>query len=73
MSKIRKLFTDDFFITDLNIKKENINQFLNFCFKKGVIDLYNSNQKIKLMSVLMRESRTFPQKTRTELTLLKKN
>ncbi|MGK0414215.1 MAG: hypothetical protein ACJA1B_002437 [Polaribacter sp.] len=31
--EIRKYYTDDFFITDLNIKQKNINPFLNYCFK----------------------------------------
>ncbi|WP_296637193.1 hypothetical protein [Polaribacter sp.] len=34
LAKIRKHYTDDFFITDLNIKQDDINVFLNYCFKK---------------------------------------
>ena len=31
--QIRNYFTDDFFITDLQIKKEHINPFSNYCIK----------------------------------------
>ncbi|MFL0221045.1 carboxypeptidase-like regulatory domain-containing protein, partial [Tenacibaculum maritimum] len=31
LNAIRKYFTDDFFITDLSIKKAYINRFLNYC------------------------------------------
>ncbi len=61
LSKIRKHFTDDFFITDLNIKKENINSFLNYCFKKKVVNYYRSKELIKLTKILMDESKTFVQ------------
>jgi hypothetical protein len=39
LSKIRKQYTDDFFITDLQIKQENINLFLNYCFKKKIFHI----------------------------------
>ncbi|PQJ78557.1 carboxypeptidase-like regulatory domain-containing protein [Polaribacter porphyrae] len=73
LSEIRKYFTDDFFITDLNIKKENINPFLNYCFKKGIINLFNKKQNIILTKVLMKESKVFPQKIKTEVALINKN
>jgi len=41
LEKIRKYFTDDFFITDLQIKKEHINPFLNYCFKNNIILYFN--------------------------------
>lgn len=72
LTKIRKHFTDDFFITDLNIKQENINPFLNYCFKKNIINHYNKEELIKLTRILMLESRTFPQ-DKTEISLLLKN
>lgn len=71
LSKIRKYFTDDFFITDLNINPENINPFLNYCFKKNIITYYNNNEHIKLTRILMLESRTFPQ-DKIEISLLEK-
>jgi len=72
LSKIRKFYTDDFFITDLNIKPENINPFLNYCFKKNIITHYNEKDLLKLTSILMTESKSFPQ-NKTEITLLQKN
>lgn len=69
--KIRKHFTDDFFITDLNIKSENINPFLNFCFKKNIINYYKKNEHIKLTRILMHESKIFPQE-KNEISLLEK-
>lgn len=73
LAKIRKHYTDDFFITDLNIKQDEINVFLNYCFKKNVINLFKKDDKIKVTAILMRESKTFPQKNKTEITLLQKN
>lgn len=72
LSKIRKHFTDDFFITDLNIEQKNINPFLNYCFKKNIINHYNKEELIKLTRILMSESKTFPQ-DKTEISLLQKN
>ena len=72
LSKIRKHFTDDFFITDLKIKQENINSFLNYCFKKNIINHFNKNENIIVTRILMSESRTFPQ-NKTEISLLKKD
>ncbi|MBU3011799.1 hypothetical protein KO506_10320 [Polaribacter vadi] len=69
LSKIRKHFTDDFFITDLNIKPENINPFLNYCYKKNIINYYNKEDNLAVTRILMQESRTFPQ-NKTEITLL---
>lgn len=73
LASIRKHYTDDFFITDLNIKQDNINVFLNYCFKKNIINLFKKDDKIKVIAILMRESKTFPQKNKTELSLLQKN
>ena len=72
LSQIRKHFTDDFFITDLNIKPENINPFLNYCYKKNIIYHYYKEELIKLTRILMLESRTFPQ-DKIEISLLKKD
>lgn len=61
LNKIRKHYTDDFFITDLSIKKEDINPFLNYCFKKNIINHYNRNNLLELTTILIEESRSFPQ------------
>ncbi|WP_227431581.1 hypothetical protein [Polaribacter reichenbachii] len=69
LAKIRKYFTDDFFITDLNIKPENIYPFLNYCYKKNIINYFNKENNLAVTRILIQESRTFPQK-KTEITLL---
>jgi hypothetical protein len=61
LDKIRKYFTDDFFIKDLHIKEEHINSFLNYCYKKNIITFYNRNENITVTEILMNESKTFPQ------------
>jgi hypothetical protein len=60
--RIRKYFTDDFFITDLQIQKEHINSFLNFCVKKNILHFFNKKNHLRLTKVLLRESNLFPQK-----------
>ncbi|KGL64023.1 hypothetical protein [Polaribacter sp. Hel1_85] len=62
LEKIRKHFTDDFFITDLKIKKEYINQFLNDCIDKNIINIYKRDDKITLTKLLMDESKLYPKK-----------
>lgn len=70
LAKIRKYYTDDFFITDLKIKPENINPFLNYCYKKNIITHFNKDDKLKVTKILMQESLTFPQEN-SELALRK--
>lgn len=70
LSKIRKQYTDDFFITDLHIKQEDINQFLNYCYKKNVIYHFNQKENLKLTRILMNESKTFPQRNTTKISVL---
>jgi len=64
--KIRKYFTDDFFITDLEIKKEYINQFLNNCVDKNIISIFKSDKKLQLIKLLIDESKLYPHKKREE-------
>ncbi|AUC84153.1 hypothetical protein CW731_02055 [Polaribacter sp. ALD11] len=71
---IRKYFTDDFFITDLQIKQELINSFLNFCLKQNIIYLFNKKDHLRLTQILLKESKSFQQKENFEVKLaLKKN
>ena len=65
--KIRKYFTDDFFITTLQIKKENINPFLNFCIKEKIIQVFNDKENIKLTNILVKQSKLFPQKEMSDI------
>jgi hypothetical protein len=61
LEKIRKFFTDDFFITDLHIPEKHINSFLNFCVKKNIIRFFNKKENLRLTKILLRESNLFPQ------------
>ena len=71
--KIRQKFTDDFFINNLKIKKEYINQFLNYCISKNIISVFNKGNTLKLTSLLLEESRLFAHKIINEDVLLTKN
>jgi hypothetical protein len=70
LEKIRKTFTDDFFITDLKIRKEYINQFLNDCIDKNIIRIFKSNNILKLTKLLLSESKLYPKKIISEESLL---
>lgn len=66
LSKIRSLFTDDFFITDLKIKKQYINQFLNFCKNKPIIQNFKNDNLLELVTILIAESKKFPHQIQDE-------
>jgi len=73
LSKIRKYFTDDFFISDLKIKKEYIHQFLSYCINKGIIATFKRKNKIELTELLLKESIEFPHKIINKNLYLSKN
>jgi alpha-glucosidase (family GH31 glycosyl hydrolase) len=73
LSQIRKYFTDDFFVSDLKIKKEYINQFLNYCVNKGGISTFKIKNKIELTKLLLEESKAFPHKIENENLFFSKN
>ena len=73
LNKIRKSFTDDFFVTDLKIKEEYINQFLNFCKNKRIISAFRNDNQLELIRILMAESKVFPHQTENENIFLTKN
>ena len=68
LSTIRKHFTDGFFVHQLNIKKEHINLFLNKNITSGIVQLYRKNKFLELTTVLLENSKTFPQKNTTQKT-----
>ncbi|MFL0202613.1 hypothetical protein V2703_02425, partial [Tenacibaculum maritimum] len=70
LNAIRKYFTDDFFITDLSIKKAYINRFLNYCIDKNIIYYYRKENQLKLVEVLLSESKKFPYQIERDSTLL---
>jgi hypothetical protein len=67
LRKIRKYFTDDFFITDLQIQQNNINSFLNFCVHKNIIQMFQKKNNLSLTIILLRESNFFPQKDAAQI------
>ena len=60
LAKIRKHFTDSFFIKQLKIKEENINSFLESCISRGIINLYKNDKVLELTSVLIENSKHSP-------------
>jgi len=66
LKKIREYFTDDFFITDLKIKKIYINQFLNDCIDKNIIHIFKRDNKLDVLKLLMKESKLFPRRIMEE-------
>jgi hypothetical protein len=62
LEDVRKYFTDDFFITDLKIEKNYINQFLNDCIDKNIIRIFKRDNKLDVIKLLMKESKLFPHK-----------
>ena len=73
LNSIRKEFTDYFFVHQLKIEKQYINQFLNYCLNSGIITQYNRGNQIKLTELLISESKTFPHKQINQDTLLSKH
>jgi hypothetical protein len=70
--KIRTKLSDFFFEKQLKIKKEYINQFLNYCLTKNIIQQYKIGNQLKLTEILIRESKKFPHKKINQETLLTK-
>jgi len=73
LDKIRKHYTDYFFVNQLKIKKQYINQFLNYCLNSGIIMQYKKGNQIKLTEILISESKAFPHQQIEIDTLLSKH
>jgi len=56
---IRDHFQDDFFINTLEIPKEDINVFLNYCLPKDIMFLFDKNRYLDLIDVFIIESKAF--------------
>jgi len=54
-TKIRNLFTDDFFTLTLKIPKEKIDAFINHCKSKGIL----GKKKIEMIDFLIKESKSY--------------
>lgn len=72
LAKIRKSLSDYFFEKQLKIKKEYINQFLNYCLTKNIVQQFKKGNQLKLTEILLRESKKFPHKKINQETLLTK-
>jgi hypothetical protein len=72
LTKIREKLSDFFFENQLKIKKEYINQFLNYCLSKNIISQFKKGNRLKLTEILIRESKKFPHKKINQETLLTK-
>lgn len=59
---IREHYTDGFFISQLKIEQDYINQFLNYSISSGIIQLYKKEKHLELTTVLLETSKTFTQK-----------
>ncbi len=59
IQEIRAHFKDDFFIKNLAIPVEQIDDFILFCIPKGTVDLYLKNKKIEMIDVFLKESKNF--------------
>lgn len=73
LNEIRKEYTDFFFTKQLNIDKDYIVHFLNYCLNSGIIRLYKLGNKINLTQLLITESKSFPHKQIDPNTLLTKH
>lgn len=73
LNKIRAHFTDDFFVTNLKIKKDFINQFLEFCKNEEIINDFKSKNQIDFMAIIIRHSKKFLYKVESDDLYLSKN
>ncbi len=64
--KIRIDFGNLFFTETLNIPKEHIEDFIEYCLPKGIANLYVDNKKIELIQLLLEESNTFNNQIKNE-------
>ncbi|WP_299670102.1 carboxypeptidase-like regulatory domain-containing protein [uncultured Polaribacter sp.] len=55
-NKLLILLGDDFFFNELKIPKEKYNHFITFCSHKGIYELYQKNEILKLIKILKDES-----------------
>jgi len=62
LDDIRKLITDEYFTQTLNIKKDDIPIFIEYCKPKGIINLYKENKRLEIITILIKESKHFKRK-----------
>ncbi len=59
IQKIRTHFKDDFFNDKLNLPKDKINIFIEYCLIKNVVELYNDNRYVEIIDVFVKEIDSF--------------
>ena len=59
LDKIRKELGDQFFTNDLHLDPLEIDKFLIFCRSKGIVEMYLHNQKLEMIDLFFKESKTF--------------
>ncbi len=58
-NKIRTELGDSFFVSTLNIPPQNIDDFINYCTSKGVVEKYLEGSKIEAIDILIKHSKTY--------------
>jgi len=56
---IRAHFKDEFFEETLDISIEKIDAFINYCFPKNIVYLFNKARYLEIMDIFIAESKTF--------------
>ena len=57
--KIRDELGDSFFIHTLHISVEKIDEFIDYCKPKGIINLFLANKKMEMIDIFLEESKSF--------------
>ncbi len=56
---IREHFTDDLFINSLQIPKDHINNFIDFCIPKGIEELYKKQRYLDVMDIFIQNKENY--------------
>ena len=54
IQNIREHFQDAFFINTIMIREEQINQYIQFCIPKGIVDLYEKGRLIEVIDIFLK-------------------
>jgi hypothetical protein len=57
--KLKKELGKDFFINDLKIPEDKINQFIDYCESQNILEKYYNNQVLEVIEILKEESKTY--------------
>ncbi len=56
---IREHFTDDFFYYTIQIEKDQIDNFINFCIPKGIEGLYKKQRYLEVMDIFIQNKENY--------------